>query len=278
MTCLLGIQSFSAAEAESEKSLSLSDEIQETLCDWERSEAMQGSSDVGRLPPCATDPRGVWAPPMEPKSHIPIMSTPRYAVHPPEIHRVIQDRVDHEISPGGSMALPAGGDESPPTSNEPLATRMALELSPAHEGGYVNVYSPRQMDGSLSAIRPAAPSAAHLAASLGDAPKLMQLREEGCDLGAPGRAGITPVHVACARGHAACLQVLVDAQVDLNAANKIGATPAHLACVMGHTECLAILNDAEGVEMHSRQPNGMRPIDLAALNGHGACVRILRPQ
>jgi ankyrin repeat protein len=116
------------------------------------------------------------------------------------------------------------------------------------------------------------------AAKAGDAAEVEKLLEQGADVNAKGKYGMTALMVAVEGGHTETVKALIDAGADVNAKNIDGWTAwtALMWAVMeGHTEIVKVLIES-GAEVNARENiTDETALIKAASGGHAEMVKVL---
>ena len=86
------------------------------------------------------------------------------------------------------------------------------------------------------------------AAEKGQTEKVKALLEEGADVNAKAKNGITALMWASACGRTVTVHVLLDAGADVTAKDKYGRTALMIAADFGKSEIVVILKNAEAEE------------------------------
>ena len=81
----------------------------------------------------------------------------------------------------------------------------------------------------------------HLAARLGDLPRVKSSVEDGADVNAEDVRGDTPLHIAAAKGHKEVVELLITKGANVNAKNNEGQTPIDIALEQNHKDIVALL-------------------------------------
>lgn len=84
----------------------------------------------------------------------------------------------------------------------------------------------------------------------------------------------TAFHHAAWSGHEAVMRILVENGADINAPNKIGMTALHLASQMGHEKLTRFLLE-KGADITLTTDNGRVALFLAARGGHSSVTQVL---
>lgn len=84
----------------------------------------------------------------------------------------------------------------------------------------------------------------------------------------------TAFHHAAWSGHEAVMRILLENGADINAPNKIGMTALHLASQMGHEKLTRFLLD-RGADIALTTDNGRVALFLSARSGYSAVTRVL---
>ncbi|UCF81439.1 MAG: ankyrin repeat domain-containing protein, partial [Acidobacteriota bacterium] len=91
------------------------------------------------------------------------------------------------------------------------------------------------------------------AAEAGDTAKVEQLIEQGADVNAEDKYGITALMFAAKNGQTEIVKALVDAGADVEAKDKYGVTALMAAASGSHTETVKVLIDA-GADANIKSP------------------------
>ncbi|CUU35930.1 MAG: ankyrin repeat domain-containing protein [Armatimonadetes bacterium] len=116
----------------------------------------------------------------------------------------------------------------------------------------------------------------------GDIRAVEQLLQQGANVNARTRGGLTALSLAVIRGHDAIALTLIERGASLDARDRSGDrqqmspgySPVHYAAIYGRTRVLERMLQA-GVSPDLRDKNGRTLLMLAAENGHTDTVRLL---
>ncbi len=113
------------------------------------------------------------------------------------------------------------------------------------------------------------------AARTGDYLEIVGYLNEGADVNARDRDGLTPLIWAAIQGHEEVVRVLLEQGANLEARNNNGDTALMWASVMGHKEVVELLLD-HGANADIREPkSGVTALMGAAAEGHTDVVQVL---
>lgn len=120
------------------------------------------------------------------------------------------------------------------------------------------------------------------AVDAGDAQAVEQLLQQGANVNARTRGGLTALSLAVIRGYDSIALTLIERGASLDARDKSGDrqqmspgySPVHYAAIYGRTRVLERMLQA-GVSPDLRDKNGRTLMMLAAENGHADTVRLL---
>ncbi len=120
------------------------------------------------------------------------------------------------------------------------------------------------------------------AVDAGDAQAVEQLLQQGANVNARTRGGLTALSLAVIRGYDSIALTLIERGASLDARDKSGDrqqmspgySPVHYAAIYGRTRVLERMLQA-GVSPDLRDKNGRTLLMLAAENGHADTVRLL---
>jgi uncharacterized protein len=112
------------------------------------------------------------------------------------------------------------------------------------------------------------------AAQARDVTTVRTLLQQGVDVDAPGRDGISALHWAVHQNEIEIVRLLVDAGANVSAATPVGATPLYLASSGGYPGILRLLLDA-GADPNATDWTGEPVLMTAARAGVPEVVRLL---
>jgi hypothetical protein len=148
------------------------------------------------------------------------------------------------------------GPESAPANVSPIAP-----ISP----------SPRAEPTSLS---PSLPGTFLQALWVGDAPKVLEMLQEGLDPNLPTIFGTRPLIIAAKKKNPEILRLLIEKGADLEGRDPNETSPLAAAATAGQEENVEILI-AAGADLNCRDSNGLTPLAWASLQGFPKIVEIL---
>ncbi|MCS5711378.1 ankyrin repeat domain-containing protein [Candidatus Berkiella aquae] len=95
---------------------------------------------------------------------------------------------------------------------------------------------------------------------------LTSLIQNGIDIHARDKRGMTPLHIAAACGYSSIIQQLLERGAAFNVETNVGDTPLHLATLANHPAVVSLLLE-KGAHADLKNADGLTPIFLAARMG-----------
>lgn len=81
------------------------------------------------------------------------------------------------------------------------------------------------------------------AAANGDVDELTRMLDDGADIEASKKNGVTALHVAAINGHDDCMRLLLEYGADADAVTDCGSTALYIAVWFEHPTCVQVLLD-----------------------------------
>lgn len=124
-----------------------------------------------------------------------------------------------------------------------------------------------------STINPA-PGTFYAAAADGNLESVKKMLEDGQDINAQDKDGVTALAWASIRGRVDVARYLVEQKADPALSDNKGLTPLHKACLFGNKDIIQLLMDA-GADVNAEGPQGVKPLAIALRMNHTDAITLL---
>jgi ankyrin repeat protein len=124
-----------------------------------------------------------------------------------------------------------------------------------------------------STINPA-PGSFYAAAADGDLDSVKMMLEDGQDINARDKDGVTALAWASIRGRVDVARYLIEQKADPVLSDHKGLTPLHKACLFGNKDIIQLLIDA-GADVNAEGPQGVKPLTIALRMNHIDAITLL---